>query len=255
MTFAQKIRQLFSRAQPPRTVYPVPHGYEGIPESIRGRVVLQNGTLHMSSELRGDLNMLSLVAGLRRRGMSQYEWHSPAEFDTQYANIVLTAKPENEEKQYAVDLIASAHSMKASDIHIIDRGTYTLVRFRIMGRLKDYTPLSAQFGKRLISCLYSSMGSSQSTSIFSPTERMDARIVNRDYLPPPVHSIRLHVEPTECTTGGGNIMLLRLLYDSTSASGTLEERTQALGFTSEQQQKLRFLTGRTGLTIISGPTG
>ena len=229
--------------------------YEGIPASIRGRVALLDGVLHMSKEVQGNLDMLALVADLKIRGINHWEWHDPAEFDAKYAKIIFAPRQENDEKAYAVDLIAKAHARKASDIHILDRGSYVLVRFRVMGMMQDYTPLPVEFGRQIISCLYSSMGASQSTPVFSPMERMDARIVNRDYLPRDVHSIRLHIEPTECATGTGRIMLLRLLYDSTGATGTLEERTSALGFTAHQQDILRMLTNRTGLVIVSGPTG
>lgn len=235
-------------------------GYEvavnSIPESIRGRVALVEGVLHMSEEIKGNLDMLGLVADLQARGITRRVWHEPGVFDTRYAKMTVTVTAqENDQKQYAVDLIAKAHAKKASDIHLLDNGSYILIRFRVMGLMQDYTPLPVEFGRQLIQCLYTTIAGIQSTPSFSPTENMDARIADRKYLPPDVHAIRVHVAPIECATGKGHNMYLRLLYDSTAASGTLEGRTSRLGFTVAQQAILRSLTNRTGLIIISGPTG
>lgn len=235
-------------------------GYEiavnSIPESIRGRVALVDGVLHMSEEIKGNLDMLGLVADLQARGITQRVWHAPAQFDAQYAKLTVTVSAqENNEKQYAVDLIAKAHAKKASDIHMLDNGTYMLIRFRVMGMMQDYTPLPIDFGRQIMSCLYTSIAGSHSTPSYSPTESMDARIADRNYLPPDVHAIRVHVVPVECATGKGQNMYLRLLYDTTEAAGTLEERTSKLGFMAQQQETLRSLTTRTGLIIFSGPTG
>ena len=48
---------------------------------------------------------------------------------------------------------------------------------------------------------------------------------------------------------------MRLFYDTTSATGTLKERLGSLGYTSEQQNLIHGFTERSGLTLISGPTG
>lgn len=233
-------------------------GYEGMPSEIQGRIALVDGVLHVSSELRGNALLAERIELLRRRGISKYVMHQASEFDRKYANLATTEiRTENDFQDYAVDLIGKAHKMGASDIHIKDRGKYTLIRFRVLGLLQDYTQLEGGKGRQLISSIYQSMTQS-ADSAFSPKERQDGRIASRKFLPQAVHSIRVHTEPTECVhavDGTATTMLLRLLYDSTEAKGSLEERAASLGFTPRQQDDLRFLSMRTGLNIISGPTG
>jgi type II secretory ATPase GspE/PulE/Tfp pilus assembly ATPase PilB-like protein len=231
---------------------------DDVPKILRGRVALVDGTLHMSAELKGNLEMVSFVGSLRRRGILTYEWHRPEEFDNLYSSLASrSGQGENEVQQYAIDLIAKAYQNDASDIHLVDHGRYTMIRFRCLGMLTDHTQLEADFGRKLIACIYQKLSQS-GDACFSPSERQDGRIAKHDYLPPNVHSVRVHCEPIECAqaeNGVGTSMSLRLLYDATSAKGALSERMSVLGFTNEQSETAQFLTRRTGLTIISGPTG
>ncbi len=48
---------------------------------------------------------------------------------------------------------------------------------------------------------------------------------------------------------------MRLLYDQTEASGRLRERLSKLGYSVQQINRFSFLTTRSGLTLLSGPTG
>ena len=231
---------------------------EDVPEDIRGRVALVNGVLHISAELKDNLEIVNFYGNLRRRGILSYEFHKPNEFDSIYASqATRTGHAENEVQQYAIDLIRQAYDTGASDIHLMDFGLYTIIRFRCLGMLTDHTQLNSDLGKRLIACIYQKLSQS-AAPCFSPTERQDGRIAQRNYLPPNVHSVRVHSEPIECSqseSGVGTSMSLRLLYDATSAHGSLQERMNVLGFNAEQCATTQFLTRRTGLTIISGPTG
>ncbi len=99
----------------------------------------------------------------------------------------------------------------------MDFGLYTIIRFRCLGMLTDHTQLNAELGQRLIACIYQKLSQS-ADACFSPTERQDGRIAAREYLPPSVHSVRVHSEPIECAQakeGVGTSMSLRLLYDAT----------------------------------------
>jgi type II secretory ATPase GspE/PulE/Tfp pilus assembly ATPase PilB-like protein len=232
---------------------------ENLPESMRSRTVLLDGTLHMSKELKGNLEMVSFVAGLRRRGILACEFHDPRYFDSTFSKFTSsTGKLEdNEIEKYAIDLLSKAHASGATDIHLIDYGPYTMIQFRILGMLSDYTQLEGEFGQQVIGCLYQKLCQS-ADACFSPSVRQDGRIAKREYLPPAVHSVRVHCEPIESAlakNGVGTSMALRLLYDSTSAAGSLSERMTSLGFTEDHCKTAEFLTRRTGLTIISGPTG
>ncbi|MFZ5425405.1 MAG: secretion system protein E, partial [Thermodesulfobacteriota bacterium] len=75
---------------------------EGVPEAMRGRVALVDGKLHMSAELKGNLEMVTFVGMMRRRGIMSYEFHPPMEFDTNYANFAsIAGQGENEVQQFA----------------------------------------------------------------------------------------------------------------------------------------------------------
>ena len=228
-----------------------------IPDNIKKRVALVDGVLHLSNELKGNLEMVSMVETLRRRGIKDYEFHHPNEFDKMFSHRVARETTDNEIQEYAADLIKKARQSDASDIHVIDYGSYTLVQLRVLGLLEDYTQLGAEFGQTLISTIYQSLAKGDASS-FSRLERQDGRIHDRKYLPPSVHSVRVHCEPIECSQseeGVGTSLALRLLYDGTTASGTLTERLTTLGYFPEQCETFEAQIRRTGLHIISGPTG
>lgn len=230
-----------------------------VPPRVRERCALVDGILHLSEDLKGDEDMLSLVANLRRRGVLQHKFHKPHDFAQNYARFaVRKASGDNEIQQLAIDLIARAYTSKASDIHIIDNGRYIRVKFRCLGMLREDSQIELSTGQRMIRAIYDHLGESTDSASFSPLERADGRIAKRDYLPAGVHSVRIHSEPVEATqaeNGTGTFVALRLLYDSTAAEGDLQSRMLALGFSKLQYETMHFLTQRTGLVIISGPTG
>lgn len=233
--------------------------FEQVSEKVRGKVALIDGVLHISEDLKGNLDMVALVARLRRRGIPSPVLHKPSEFEEHYAKFaVRSARGQNEIQQLAIDLIARAHKAGASDIHIVDTGTYTRIKFRVLGLLREDSQMEAETGRQMISTIYGILGQSADAPSFNAIERQDGRVVRRDYLPEGVHSVRIHTEPIECAhaeSGTGTFMALRLLYDSTMATGSLEDRLTALGFAQSQCRNMDFLTKRTGLTVISGPTG
>ena len=71
--------------------------------------------------------------------------NKPEEFDNTYqAQAAKTGHAENEIIQYAIDLIKDAFETGASDIHLMDFGLYTIIRFRCLGMLTDHTQLNAE---------------------------------------------------------------------------------------------------------------
>ena len=229
------------------------------PARVRERVALLDGVLHISDDLRGDADLMALVGNLRRRGIMRWDFHRPSDFEADYSYATRrVALGETDIEQKAVDLIARAYATGASDIHIIDNGSYTQIKFRILGRMCEDTQLPADTGRRMLRCIYDHLGKSTDSPSFSAHERLDGRIVDTDRLPKGVHSIRIHSEPIEAAqadSGVGTFMALRLLYDATSARGSLEDRLTTLGFSAQHMDSFRGLTQRTGLVIISGPTG
>lgn len=233
--------------------------FDDLSPYVRERLSLFDGALHISEDLRGDISITYLIDDLKRHGIFKYEFHKQSDFSETYAkHITRIVENNNEIEKIAIDLIARAHKLGASDIHIADNGSYTRIKLRILGRLCEDTQLEASTGRRLIRCIHDYMGSSTESSTFSETERNDGRIVSRKFLPEKVHSVRLHTEPIEVAqaeNGTGTFMALRLLYDSTKAVGSLSNRLSALGFDKSHIETINHLMQRTGLTIISGPTG
>jgi len=221
-------------------------------------VALIDGVLICSDVRKGDPHLLSFISQAQRRGITNVRYEPAEEYAKKYGTAALQnrAEAKNKIQQYAMNLLKKAFEQNASDIHLADFGTYGIVKFRCLGRLKEHTKLSGGQIKSLINVIYDVFSQRGSSTSFTPGLRQDTRIVNGEYLPADVSSIRVHTEPIECLQSEpGSLMALRLLYDRTEAKGGLEERMAVLGYGESDITKLRSLTERTGLTVIAGPTG
>lgn len=246
-----------------------------LPDDLRGRVALVDESIVISEEQKGKIEIINLCTTTSRLGILTIRFVQPGRFDAEYARYASrTGLGDTDIQQMAIDLIARAHRQGASDIHIEDNGTFCKTRFRILGMLVDDMELDGDTGRRLIRTIYEHLGSSQDSPTFDVISALDGRIANRDFLPHGVHSVRIHSEPIECINGEngyGTFMPLRLIHDTSGASGTLEERLAKLGFTSSdvtltdrsgkqhtayaQTALFRALANRNGMTLISGCTG
>lgn len=250
-----------------------------LPENIRSKIAIREHDniieITASEELKNDTRAINLITQIDENGECTIRYVSPSRFESEFAKYASrTAVGENEIQQLAIDMIARAFHQGATDIHIANFGTYAKIRFRILGMLKDDRELDVDTAERMIRTIYEHLGAAQDAPAFDSISRLDGRIVNRDYLPQGLYSIRIHVEPIEAdgvVTGKGTFMPLRLMHDSSGASGTLEERLAQLGYTSEdvtipvvgfatktataQTRLFRQLANRTGIVFISGPTG
>lgn len=247
-----------------------------LPEQIRLRVALMHDTLICSEELQGNVVLVNFISRLHELGVKDFQFVAPSRFDADFARYASrSGMGENDIQQMAIDMIVRAFEAGASDIHIANMGTHVRSRFRVLGLLRDDMEWDVETGSRMIRAIYEHLGDSQDAASFDVISRLDGRIINRDYLPQGLYSVRIHSEPIECDgapDGKGTFMPLRLLYDSSGASGTLEERLTQLGYTSSgvdvvvnragdtravrsQTELFRFLSARTGIVFISGPTG
>ena len=203
-----------------------------LPDDLRGRVALVDETLYISEEQKGKIEIINLATTASRLGIGGIVFVPPARFDAQYVRYAArTGLGDNEIQQMAIDLIARAHAQGASDIHVADMGTFCKIRFRVLGMLTDDSELDGFTGRQLIRVIYDHLGASQDTSAFNNKFSLDARIADRNVLPHGVHSVRIHSEPTECIHGEdgfGTFMALRLIHDTSGASGTLEERLERI---------------------------
>ena len=248
---------------------------DALPENLRSRAAFVENTLVLSEELKGRLAVVNAVSRARAAGVSDVITVSASQFDMDYAMYAArSGMGDNEIQNLAIGMIARAYDAGATDIHLINRGTYVQSRFRILGRLCDDQEYDTDTGMRMIRAIFEHLCDAQDAPSFDAISRLDGRIVNRDYLPQGLYSVRVHSEPIEvdgAPDGRGTFMPLRLLRDSTGASGTLEQRLARLGYTSgdvtlvdaggrertatAQTGLFRMLSGRTGITFISGPTG
>lgn len=246
-----------------------------LPENIRSRAAFVDEKIVISEELKGQLPVVNMVSRARAAGVSDFIAVPASQFDLEYAMYATrSGMGDNEIQNLVISMIARAYNSGATDIHLINRGTYVQSRFRILGQLCDDQEFDIDTGMRMIRTIYEHLCAAQDAPSFDVISRLDGRIVNRDYLPQGVFSVRVHSEPIEvdgAPDGHGTFMPLRLLRDTTGASGTLEERLAQLGYTSRDvtlvdhtgkervaiahTKLFRQLAARTGITFISGPTG
>lgn len=246
-----------------------------LPDHMRGRLALMESGLVASEELQGTLPLINLASQLRAVGVANVEFVPASRFDADFARFASRSGiGENEIQQLAIDLLARAYECGATDVHLAHMGTHVRSRFRVLGLLRDDQEYDADTGARMIRAIYEHLGAAQDAPAFDVNSRLDGRIINRDYLPQGLYSVRIHSEPIECDgapDGKGTFMPLRLLRDTTGASGSLEERLGKLGYTCEevtlydnegharraraQTDIFRELSARTGIVFISGPTG
>jgi type II secretory ATPase GspE/PulE/Tfp pilus assembly ATPase PilB-like protein len=229
--------------------------YPDIPASLRNLTFLQDGTLHASEALRGDMVLESYVSLLRRHGVTALNWHSADTFDAlRSSHHLVEQAAANDIQAQAMRLLHTAFEADASDIHISYQATYGSIRLRRMGMLDPGRTVSGESAIILIRTIYQAMTDAGDPQ-FIPSQRQEGRIVKREYLPPFVHSVRVHTEPLECQGGPGLLMTLRLLYDRTRADGSLDQRLTTLGYMEDDRMRLAKLIRRNGLTLVAGPTG
>lgn len=188
-------------------------------------------------------------------------WYSPNEFEQKFGIRYSKFLSKNDSElswvdSFMVDLLTRALRKKVSDIHITYMGPYAQVFFRRMGLLQEEETLNGEEGIQFIRGLFQG-GFSQAEAGFTEHERYDGRIADRKYLPEGLFAVRLHSEPIQSPLipEPGVTLAMRLLFDATSASGTVRQRLASLGFTKDQRELVNGLTERSGLTIVSGPTG
>jgi len=232
---------------------------DNVPKELQNKVAIKDGVLHISEDLLSHphlrSNIGSFIMKVRRHGVRRCLYHPPGDFDKNYSADALRARTGgNALQNYAIKLIETAYQKRVSDIHIVNMGTYASIKMRTLGLLAEYEQLDADTGDKLVHLIYNTFG--QVNENFSALKRLDGRIVDPAYLPHRVHSVRIHTEPIQSNSReAGSLMALRLLYDSTQASGTLDDRMSRLGFNQYQIETMHSLCKRGGLSLISGPTG
>ena len=123
--------------------------------------------------------------------------------------------------------------------------------------MRDYAALSLEKGTKLISVIYNVMCEA-GDSTFVKSAAQDGRISNDKFKPAGVYTVRVHTEPVDVfgsSTGEGTYVVMRLLFDGIGAQGELDERLRSLGYPGYLRRQIDNLTQKSGLVLISGPTG
>ncbi len=254
---------------------------QGLPRRLQERIRLSGDhqILHYSGELKGDPELAALLALLKDWYGTRAKAHAPSSFAQellapQAASLQAgqarpfgqggeagqTGQPgpdETEVKRQLGQIIAQACAQGATDIHICDLGAYGLVRLRVMGEMRSLRETSGEEAGRLIAVAFNGLGQQSERPSFTSIERMDARIVDRRWLPAGVHAIRLHSEPVETgTERQGACLAMRILRPVSAGAGLgLEGRLSRLGFSQAQCRAFRELSLGSGLVLVAGPTG
>lgn len=147
-------------------------------------------------------------------------------------------------------LLKDAVAENASDVHIIVREDDSMIRMRVDGDLTDVTfrsnPTAAE-GNSLQRTIYQSM-CDLADSTFRPNRMQDARLAKTFVGELGLYGARVATRPTDA----GLLMVLRLLYDRTASKPTLD----SIGLLPTQVKLVRRMKrSRTGISILSGPTG
>ncbi|MCR5813559.1 MAG: Flp pilus assembly complex ATPase component TadA [Desulfovibrio sp.] len=212
--------------------------------------------LHLSRDLGRDGRIGELLFWGHSEGL-RIIWHDPLEFAEHFSRASTQIRlQDNAIQRYVVELFETAYARRAQDIHIIHSGRSTLIRLRILGDLIDYEQKDPIFGEQMMALIYNCFAQQTGRAVFSHLLRLDGRIINPQVLPAGVFAVRLHAEPIQSNArDAGLLMTLRLLYDSTHASGSLRQRLSLLGFLPEQIAQIGELVRRDGLSLVSGATG
>jgi len=221
-----------------------------------------DGTLYVSASHATNQHVLGFMERLRlnnfafkveRVSLSEikelYNTASPSESNTRLSKNVSVRNvgEETHRQTEVVRLLKDAVEAGASDIHFIVDEHHCRIRYRVNGDLETKREQMAQDGRDLCGTIYMSM-CDVAESTYKPYKSQDARI-KRDFLKQcGLFGARVATRPTD----RGNLMVLRLLYDSRDKKLTLEGG----GYLPEQIAQIRRMGQRTtGINIFSGPTG
>ncbi len=139
------------------------------------------------------------------------------------------------------NILASAVSQRASDIHVEPKKTHFDVRFRIDGDMKDIYSIEKELGLQLITRLKALAG-------MDISERRKPQDGAAEFQ---IHQQTFKFRFATTATPFGESIIIRLL-DPNLRPKALEE----LGMTTGQaEQMIRFATRERGFILVVGPTG
>lgn len=218
--------------------------------------LLSDGRLHVSMGAKTQPEIISYIARVRRLFRQSGREVQIVDSDIQSISQLYKLGHRSARRMDASttqrvcsQLILDAVKSGSSDIHIrIERGR-TRIFFRVLGDLVEQRQheQTVEIGQLLIRTLYVSM-SDESDATYKERERQDAVINDTSKLPPGLFGVRIVRSPTNV----GEVMVLRILYDTSATQGSLV----ALGYSETQLESIETMMAKpTGINFISGPTG
>ncbi|MEY3202583.1 MAG: hypothetical protein RIR70_2133 [Pseudomonadota bacterium] len=218
--------------------------------------LLSDGMLHVSMGAKTQPEIVSYIARVRRLFRQSGREIQVIDSDIQTIGQLYKLGQRGAKRidssttqRICNQLILDAVKAGSSDIHIRIERNRTRVFFRVLGDLVEQRQheQTLEIGQFLIRTLYVSM-SDESDATYKERERQDAVINDPSKLPAGLFGVRIVRAPTNV----GEIMVLRILYDTSSSQGTLG----ALGYADNQLSSIEAMMAKpTGINFISGPTG
>lgn len=175
-----------------------------------------------------------------------------------------------ENRVAAMNLLSLSANYRASDIHILLRGSFTEVQCRIKGELRVLTRLSQGEGESIIRAFYQGIAVVKDAT-FQPLQVQNAQISGKILDEFGLSSVRIVRGPAHPVEDGGGFMVLRLQYRDSAVAlaggGHLDVlayprrppgrlQLEELGYLPHQVEKIRYLIeGSSGIILFTGPTG
>ena len=163
----------------------------------------------------------------------------PAEEDDHVRKLDL------ERQKSLARIVAAAARMKASDIHmrVLDSGTE--IKFRVNGRMREFSSVGALEGQEMIRAAFA-VASGQGATGTDSTFQQGAMFQKSGLLPSSVEMLRLQYTPTSDFRGA---LVMRLKF----VSKDIETDVDSLGYSDQQASDLRKMRLKTnGMYIFAG---
>lgn len=172
-------------------------------------------------------------------------------------------------REAALALLRRAASYRASDIHLLLKGTHAEIQFRVKGELRVAVRLGQDEGEAIARAFYQGIAVVKEAS-YTPLECQNAQISGEVLEDTPLSSVRIIRGPSYPIELGGGFMVLRLQYgDFARASVRVEAKAlerprvpdgildlERMGYSPTQAVRLeRMQDASSGIVIFTGPTG
>jgi type II secretory ATPase GspE/PulE/Tfp pilus assembly ATPase PilB-like protein len=235
--------------------------------ALRDKVaIFAGGRCLISREHADDVDVISLIALARRLGFptKSPEFVDLGSLRNIYSDGALQPslsfpdKPIHDDtamQREVQGLLSRAAAVQASDIHIVVDSDFANVRVRIDGELQPMASGAgssiqwrAEHGHQICLTAYAMAAEGGTAdSNYDPFGYQAGRIMTG--LPHGVQAVRLQFNPVGYN---GRHLVMRLLYTGHAAGHSIRD----LGFSTAQIETLiGFIENKTGIVVISGPTG